>query len=838
MLSIHKISVANASGLSRYYEQLGREDYYQNGGEPPGFWIGRGSERLHLSGNILEGELLRAMQGYHPVTGETLVRNAGADHAPGWDATFSAPKSVSAVWAVADRHTQAAIQSAQVEAVKAAIGYIEREATFVRYGAGGTEREPVSIHGGLIVAAYEHSTSRNADPQLHTHCIVTNITPDGRSIDLDTRHKMATGALYRVELASQLRELGYSIERDGDSFRIAGVPERLTEFWSSRHTEVQQALEEKGFSSYVASKVAVLNTREAKTDINRPELFTRWQEQAQEYSFGREQVMQLKRDEPVPGFDRPDPEQILKAVTEKHSTVSRVQLLHRVAIESQGAMNALGAQMYLQTVTAHPEAVRLFAVDGSERWTTREMQQLEKQMVERAENMGRDTRHQVPESALVAAIQIRTLSDEQIRATAHITRESGAVACVQGHAGTGKSYLLDAARETWQTAEYSVRGAALSGKAAEGLEKASGIPSQTLHSLLRDLEQNQSILNSRTVLVVDEAGMIGSRQMAALIDHTQRANTKLVLVGDTRQLQTINAGAAFRAIQDRVGGVELIDVRRQQRQSDREMAKAFREGRAADALQNLSDRGLLHVEKTTDRAQQRAVENYLRDGAEGKSTVILAASRREVRELNEAARVELRKAGVLRGDDVAVLTNRGERAFAEGDRVVFLRNSHDLDVKNGTTAEVLKIDDRIMRVQLSDGSERLVNHAAHYNHLDHGYALTVHKSQGTTVDRAHVVAGEMTGREWTYVAATRAREETRVYTTKEALGREVGQSLEKTDLARDMGRSHAKDTTQDYHPALASDFTRNTDSRSTDTIRENSDSPAYPNISHDRSFGR
>lgn len=805
MLTVHKISSANASGLSKYYEQLGREDYYQNGGEPPGNWLGRGAERLGLSGQVQEGELLRAMQGYDPSTGRVLVRNAGDGHAPGWDATFSAPKSVSAVWAVADQDTQTAIQHAQAEAVKAAVSYIEREATFTRYGAGGAEREPVSVHGGLIVAAYEHSTSRNGDPQLHTHCIISNMTPDGRSIDFDTHHKMAAGALYRLELAHQLQGLGFAVERDGDSFRVSGVPKKLTEYWSSRHKEVQQALAEKGLVSYTASKIAVLDTREAKTAISRPELFAKWQEQAREFYFGREQVSDLRNPGNTRPFDKPDPEKILNAVTEKHSTVSHLQLLHRVAIESQGAMNAREAEAYLQTVTTHPEAVRLLAADGGERWTTRDMQELEKRMVDRAEKMARDPRHQVPESALSAASQTRTLSDEQMRAVRHVTCESGALACIQGHAGTGKSYLLDAARETWQSAEYSVRGVALSGKAAEGLEKTSDIPSQTLHSLLRDLEQGRNTLDNRTVLVVDEAGMLGSRQMAALINHAEQANTKLVLVGDTRQLQAIDAGAAFRAIRDHVGGAELTDVRRQQRQADREMAKAFREGRAAEALKNLSDRGLLHVEKSPELAQQKAVTNYIHDAADGKSTVILAATRREVRDLNQAARTELRKISALRSEDVAVVTSRGERLFAAGDRIVFLRNNHDLDVKNATVGEILKVDERIMRVQLADGSERVINHATHYNHVDHGYALTVHKSQGATVDRAHVVAGEITGREWTYVAASRAREETRVYATQEAMDRESGQALEKSDLARDMSRSHAKDTTQDY-PDRGSNF--------------------------------
>lgn len=815
MLTVHKISSSNASGLSRYYEQLGREDYYTNGGEPPGYWLGHGAEKLGLSGSLQDGELLQTMQGYHPGTGQGLTRNAGDEHAPGWDATFSAPKSVSAIWAVADRNTQNSIQHAQAEAVNAAINYLEREATFVRYDAGGIHREPVSIHNGLIVAAYEHSTNRNGDPQLHTHCIIANATPDGRAIDFDTRHKMAAGALYRVELAHQLQQRGFSIERDGDSFRIAGVPEKLTEHWSSRHAEVKQAMAEKGLESYTASKVAVLDTRESKTGINRAELFTKWQTEAREFSFGREQAESLRNPEAVKPLEKPEPAKILSEATQKHSTVSRVQLLHRIVVEAQGALNAREAEAYLSTITRDPEAVRLIAADGSERWTTREMQQLERQMIEHAETMGQDRRHTVQESSTAASAHSYGLSAEQARALVHLTCESGALACLQGHAGAGKSHMLAAARDVWHEAGYTVHGTALSGKAAEGLQNASRIPSQTLHSLLRDLDQGHTQLDGKTVLVVDEAGMVGSRQMSMLVTQAQGAGAKLVLVGDTRQLQAIDAGAAFRAIQQRVGGAELTDVRRQRYQADKEMARAFRDGRAADALKNLDSRGLLHVERTTEAAQQKAVANYVRDVSEGKTAVVLAATRREVRELNDAVRNELRNSGQLQGNDISVVTSRGVRSFTEGDRIVFLRNNHDLSVKNGTQATVIRLDERIMRVRLGDGTERLMNHTSGYNHIDHGYALTVHKAQGATVDRAHVVAGEMTGREWTYVAASRAREETQVYTTSGQLGHEAGQALEKSDLARDMTRSHAKDTTQDHQPAPDIAHSHETDSRDT-----------------------
>lgn len=548
-----KVFVAQLAG---HVTQAVQVHLYSQGGEPPGYWLGRGAEHLGLSGTVRDGELLRLMQGYDPSTGTAMARNSGAEHAPGWDATFSAPKSVSAIWAVADSDAQAAIQQAQQRAVSYAIGYLEREAAFTRFGAGGVEREPVIFHGGLIVAVYEHSTSRNADPQPHTHCIIGNVTPDGRGIDLDTCHKMAAGALYRVELAHQMRELGYSVERDSNSFRIAGVPHELTDHWSSRHAEVRQSLAEKGLDSYTASKVAALDTREAKADVNRAELFAQWREQAREFGFGRENVDRLRFGERDRLTERPTPEQILAAATEQHSTVSRVQLLHRATVEWQGVASAADAEKYLQAVTSHSEVVRLIADNGAERWTTRSMLELERNMVHRAQELASDRRHRVADSAVHSATLSRTLSDEQLRAVKYIVCEAGAVACVQGHAGTGKSYMLDAAREAWQSAGYSVQGAALSGKAAEGLQNSAGIQSQTIHSLFREIDQGRVAFNDKTVLIVDEVGMIGSRQMARLVDYAKDANAKLVLVGDTKQLQSIDAGAAFRAIQERIGFAE------------------------------------------------------------------------------------------------------------------------------------------------------------------------------------------------------------------------------------------------------------------------------------------
>ncbi len=212
MLSVSKISAAGAQGAARYYGSLGREDYYTKGGEPPGTWTGKGAEKLGLSGTVGESELLKAFQGYHPSSGEALIKNAGEKHAPGWDATFSAPKSVSTAWAVSDADTSQAIQAAHAAAVKEAVKYLEDEAVFSRRGHGGEIREQTQ---GLIAAEFEHSTNRNQDPDLHTHVLIFNVAErqDGSwgGVDLDTRYKMAAGALYRVELAFLLKEMGFSI---------------------------------------------------------------------------------------------------------------------------------------------------------------------------------------------------------------------------------------------------------------------------------------------------------------------------------------------------------------------------------------------------------------------------------------------------------------------------------------------------------------------------------------------------------------------------------------------------------------------------------------------------
>ncbi len=550
-------------------------------------------------------------------------------------------------------------------------------------------------------------------------------------------------------------------------------------------------MRESGATGYEASKHAAVETRDRKAEINRAELLDTWKSQAQEHNFGPAQI-ELMRDFPqlVDPDKRPnfDVAEVMDKATVQAATISGAHLDAKTFVDCQGVISAADARKAVSDVAGHANTVSL---DGG-RYTTVEMLRIEREMLDSARAMQSDKTHAIDPAALDRYTDTRGLSAEQTRALVHITAESGQIAAVQGWAGTGKSYLLDTAREAWEAAGYDVRGAALSGKAAEGLEQSAGIKSETIHSLLSDREP----LTRSTVLVVDEAGMVGTRQLSALIDRCEAAGAKLVLVGDSQQLQPIEAGAAFRGVAHVVGSVELSDVRRQQVAADRDAARAIREGRAGDAIKSYQDRGRLDVSATMREAGQQAAAGWVRDTVAGKDSIVLAATRAEVRAINEAARQLARDAGLVRGQDVQVTTSKGARDVAVGDRVVFLRNDPKMGVKNGTLATVTAVDTSRLVVSVREPSgAREISIPGSYTHIDHGYALTVHKSQGVTVDRAHLVAGDQTGREWTYVGATRAREETRIYTSSEhILADERGRS----DLVDAIARRGEKDLATDH----------------------------------------
>jgi Ti-type conjugative transfer relaxase TraA len=499
---------------------------------------------------------------------------------------------------------------------------------------------------------------------------------------------------------------------------------------------------------------------------------------------------------------REKPEQVLSIVTNEKSVFDRrdvARALHRYVDGAEAFQSAFAKVM------ASPALVELQPERRDDRgqvlepapYSTREMVEIERGMAASADRLSEARGHGVGARHVEAALSARSfLSKEQREAVRHVTGDAR-IAAVVGLAGAGKSTMLSAAREAWEAQGCHVHGAALAGKAAEGLEESSGIASRTLASWEHGWQNGRGELAKGDVLVIDEAGMVSSRQLARFVGEAERAGAKIVLVGDPEQLQPIQAGAAFRAIAERVGFAELEGVRRQAEDWQRAASVAFARHRTAEGLSAYAERGAVRLAETREEARAEIVRDVIADMRErpGGSRIVLAHLRADVRELNAAIRAARQERGDL-ADGRSYATNDGERKFAAGDRILFLENNRDLAVKNGMLGTVEKAEDGRLSVRLDGargpGRGRDVSVSmADYAAVDHGYATTIHKAQGATVDRAYVLASETMDRHLAYVAMSRHRESATLYAGREEF-RDLGA------LSARLSRARAKETTLDY----------------------------------------
>lgn len=463
------------------------------------------------------------------------------------------------------------------------------------------------------------------------------------------------------------------------------------------------------------------------------------------------------------------PEIVLNLVMREMSVFTErdiAKVLHRY-VDDAATFQDLMARILQDPEVLRLEREHIALTSGARepaKYTTRELIALEAGMARQAIWLAGRSSHGVGDRMLTAAFERHSrLSDEQRHAVAHVAGEAR-IAAVVGRAGAGKTTMMKAAREVWETAGYRVVGAALAGKAAEGLEKEAGIASRTLASWELAWSKGRDQLDDKTVFVLDEAGMVSSRQMALFVETVTKAGAKLVLVGDPDQLQPIEAGAAFRAIADRIGYAELETVYRQREQWMRDASLDLARGNVARALDAYEDAGMVRTEWTRAEAIGALIEDWNRDYDPAKSSLILAHRRRDVRALNQMARAKLVERDLV-GEGFAFRTEDGIRQFAAGDRIVFLKNEGSLGVKNGMLANVVEATAGRIVAEIGEGEgRRRVTIEQHlYANVDHGYATTVHKSQGATVDRVKVLASSTLDRHLTYVAMTRHRETAELY---------------------------------------------------------------------------
>ena len=481
------------------------------------------------------------------------------------------------------------------------------------------------------------------------------------------------------------------------------------------------------------------------------------------------------------------PEDLLRLVSEARS-VFGTRDIRRAIGTAVGPASPL-AEPVFEAVMNSLELVRIPSDEGPDaplRLTTRRTVAMETALAKSALALRKDRSHGVPgrelEDALAASDQRMAaagipggLSEEQRQALRHVAGPAG-IAVVSGAAGAGKSTMLEAARDAWERSGRRVIGAALAGKAVDGLAGSSGISSRTLSAWVHRWEKGQDRLEAGDVLVIDEAGMLGTAQLSSVLGEVERRGAKAVLVGDAEQLQAIGAGSPFRALADTCGAASISEIRRQRASWQRQASVLFAHHETERALGLYEEKGAIawrSGEDGTAAALAAAYTAHVRDSPE-ESRLALAHRRVDVHALNQAIRAGLQAEGLLAEGGAVLECAGGERSFTAGDRIAFLRNDGKVGVRNGSFGTVEAIEGTVLRVRLDDNAGPVTFDAAGFRDFDHGYATTVHKSQGATIDRSFVLAGPTMDRHLTYVAMTRHRSAVTLYADAEAFEGRAG----------------------------------------------------------------
>jgi conjugative relaxase-like TrwC/TraI family protein len=818
---IAKLSVGREDYYVREVAE-NREEYLSGHGESPGRWLGRGARALGQQGVATTEAFVRMFHGRHPDTGELLGRPHGERGVPAFDVVLRPTKSVSLLYGLGDAKVAGAVLEAHHQATEQALDYLE-EHVGARRGHGGHEH----VEGnGLLAVGFDHRTSRAGDPLLHTHVIVANRVqgPDGHWTALDGRdlyrHRLAADAIYRGSYQQALsRSLGVAwteADRWGNR-ELAGMPDHLIKAFSKRADAIDCEVERLEAEGRVRTpklvKWAVHATRQAKQHEAPTALADRWRAEAAEQGVDVPELLRgvLGRDrqatdDPAAGGDGGPGDQAgvagvfdrlagAQGLTAQASTFARPEVIaalgdHLVGL-GRGELERL-ADRFLEERAVSVVADRAI---GERRWSTPELLEVEQRLVAGAlERRGQQAAVCSPETVREALAEHPTIGEDQAGMVRDLTLSPDGVRVVVGKAGTGKTYSLGVARHAFALDGYRVVGAAPTGIAATSLEAEGFEEVATVDRLLHELDQDARghhalraaqpqetpVLDAGSVLVVDEAGMVGSRKLTRLLQHAQREGAKVVLVGDDRQLAAIDAGGGFRGLRVRLGASVLTENRRQSAAWEREALELVRDGQVDQAVQTYRE----HERMVPATSKTELTLNLVRDwwqahqdaetaeksGEAGGEAVILAYRRDEVDRLNTTCQHVMQLNGRLSAEALQV----GDRQVHVGDQVVCGRNDlRGLGVANGTRGRVtgLDVENRALTLRTEQGRQ-LTLPAGYLDGpvpqgrrvVDMAYATTGHKAQGLTRWRALV---RITGQEdanWLYVQLSRARHDTRLHT--------------------------------------------------------------------------
>jgi conjugative relaxase-like TrwC/TraI family protein len=775
MLSIGKIAL----GQHRYYEQQvarGRDDYYCGRGEAPGEWVGAGAEALGLSGTVGADQFSALIAGQDPRDQNVRLRSTRRDaRVAALDLTFSAPKSVSVLAAIAPDEITAELILGHEQAVRAALTYLEETAVQVRRGTDGYE---VLRGDGFIAAAYRHRMSRALDPQLHTHVVAANMTkgPDGRYSALHGtplyRAAKTAGYLYQCHLRLLITErlgLTWSPVQKGAA-ELDDIPHAVLEEFSKRRQEMLRVAEEGGISlaSKRAAETAAIATRDRKeygidTHTWREEVRAR----SSELGFGSLEVGELvhrvlggEANLPASELDEQSVAEHLAGpigLTERANTFHERDVLQAFADASQSGTSVDDLRDQAKRFAQRADVIETYRGE----MTTAELLACEHGLLASAIDR-EDTLHRVDPTLTerVAAAPLHSLTAEQGAAVEAVGSSTRGVVVVEARAGTGKTYIAGVLRALYEHIGFQVIGVAPTARATRELQEQAGIPSRTLDRLLFDTGELGERIPYHGVVILDEAGMAPTRHSARLLAQAREAGAKVIAIGDPLQLPSVQAGGWLGAVGRACGAVRLTQVMRQRDARERTALAALRDGQPERYLEWASAAGRIEMLSDATDATRRAVGLWHRAVEEnGAGDAVIVARNNDTRDQLNAAARELWAALGLLGEG----RTYGGLEVAAGDRVICRQNDARLDVDNGTRGNVRELDSHRVVIETDAGAVHELPAAYVEEHLEHAYALTGHSLQGGTAERAIVLASprDLTAG-WSYTALSRARGETAV----------------------------------------------------------------------------
>ncbi|MGA2220074.1 MAG: MobF family relaxase, partial [Terracidiphilus sp.] len=867
----HKQEFANA-----------RENYYTEGDRVRGEWQGKLAERYGLRGEVQEQQFARLSEGQHPETGEQLVKHQTAreyvndrgdtvrsmEHRAGWDATFSAPKSVSLTALVGgdDR-----VRDAHRESVRVALDEMEK---YAQARMGGNV--PAQTTGAWAVAKFEHDSSRPVDgyaaPQLHTHAVLFNVTEtaDGQARALQPQELYKTQqyatAVYRSELAARLQQIGYEIERGAHGQpEIRGYTQKYLEASSPRRQQIEQHLETAGRRGAGAAQIAAHQTRDEKQALSHEEVRARHQQVAQEH--GQQPQRVIAEAAQRPGVElRPEQSQI---AAQQGMSYARERGMEREAVADERSLmrdalrHTMGEARLPELRAEFERRVESHELIGVERrpglagraFTTGEMQGYERELIERMK-LGQDTREVLAEghARQQTMEQHPHLSVNQRHAVEEVLTSRDQMMALEGVAGGGKTTSLAAVREAAVYAGYQVEGLAPTSRAAQKLAEA-GMETETLQRHLARGDRADD--GQKRLYVVDESSMASTKQMHTFVERLKE-NDRVLFVGDVRQHEAVEAGRPYAQLQEAgMRTARLDEIIRQKDPALKEAVGQLARGEVQEAIGNLNSQGRVHEIGDRQERINEISREYVRSP---EKTLVISPDNESRRELNSQIHRAMQSDGKVSNDEqrVHVLYARqdvtgadrqhaqnyergdvlryskgskplgieageyarvshvdrdsntltvkrhggeelsydprrlqgvtvyrdSERTFAQGDRVQLTAPYHEQRLANRELGTVERIDGNgDMKLRMDSGREVEFN-ARQHPHLDYGYAVTSHSSQGQTADRVliHVDSeqahGELLNSRMAYVSVSRAQFDVQMYTNDAGtLGRELSRDV-------------------------------------------------------------